>query len=74
MKEYADKRRNARESLIFIRDTVLLRQNRGETLTPAYDPSPYSVRVFPYPETHILSNMCSPTQKHISLAICAPLP
>ena len=43
MKEYSDKKRNARQSLIVIGNTVLLRQNRAETLTPAYDPSPYSV-------------------------------
>ena len=30
MKEYADKRRNARESSIVIGDTVLLKQNRAD--------------------------------------------
>ena len=43
MKEYADKRRNAREGSIVIGDTVLLKQNRADMLTPAYDLSPYSV-------------------------------
>ena len=35
-KEYADKR-------IVIGDTVLLKQNKADMLTPAYDPSPYTV-------------------------------
>ena len=43
MKEYADKRRNAQEGSIAIGDTVLLKQNRADTLTPAYDLSHYSV-------------------------------
>lgn len=43
MKEYAGKRWNARQSLIVIGNTVLLRQSRAVTLTPAYDSSPYSV-------------------------------
>ena len=43
MKEYADKRRNAQEGSIVIGDTVLLKQNRADTLTPAYNLSPYSV-------------------------------
>ena len=43
VKEYADKRGNAQESSIVIGHTVLLKQNRADMLTPAYDPSPYSV-------------------------------
>ena len=43
MKEYADKRRNARQSSIVIGDTVLLKQNKADTLTAAYNPSTYSV-------------------------------
>ena len=43
MKEYADKRRNARESSFVVGDTVPLKQNKADTLTAAYDPSPYSV-------------------------------
>ena len=43
MKAYADERRHAQESSIKIGDRVLLKQNRGDTLTPAYDPRPYAV-------------------------------
>ena len=40
MKEYADKRRNARESLIVVGDQVLLNQSKPDVLTPAFDPDP----------------------------------
>ena len=43
MKVYADERRYAQESSIKIGDPVLLKQNRGDTLTPVYDPRPYAV-------------------------------
>ncbi|XP_022787546.1 uncharacterized protein K02A2.6-like [Stylophora pistillata] len=43
MKAYADERRHALQSSIKIGDRVLLKQNRGNTLTPAYDPRPYAV-------------------------------
>ena len=43
MKVYADKRRHAQQSTIKIGDRVLLKQKRGDTLTPAYDPRPYAV-------------------------------
>ena len=43
MKAYADERRHAQQSLIQIGDRVLLKQNGGNTLTPAYDPRPYAV-------------------------------
>ena len=43
MKEYAHKRRNARESLIVVGDQVLLKQSKAEVLTPAFDPRPFSV-------------------------------
>ena len=43
MKEYADKRRNARESLIVVGDQVLLKQSKADVLTPAFDPRPFSV-------------------------------
>ena len=43
MKEYADKRRNARESLIVVGDQVLLKQSKAAVLTLAFDPRPFSV-------------------------------
>ena len=43
MKEYADKRRNARESSIVVGDQVLLKQSKTDVLTPAFDPRPFSV-------------------------------
>ena len=43
MKEYADKRRNARENLIVVGDQVLLKQSKADVLTPAFDPRPFSV-------------------------------
>ena len=43
MKDYADKRRNARESLIVVGDQVLLKQSKADVLTPAFDPRPFSV-------------------------------
>ncbi|PFX21834.1 Anamorsin [Stylophora pistillata] len=43
MKAYADERRHTSQSSIKIGDRVLLKQNRGNTLTPAYDPRPYAV-------------------------------
>ena len=43
MKEYPDKRRNARENLIVVRDQVLLKQSKADVLTPAFDPRPFSV-------------------------------
>ena len=43
MKEYADKRRNARESLIVVGDQVLLKQSKADVLTPAFGPRPFSV-------------------------------
>ena len=43
MKAYVDERRHAQQSLIKIGDRVLLKQNRGDMLTPAYDPRPYAV-------------------------------
>ena len=43
IKEYADKRRNARESLIVVGDQVLLKQSKADVLTPAFDPRPFSV-------------------------------
>ena len=43
MKAYADERRHAQQSLIQIGDHVLLKENGGNTLTPAYDPRPYAV-------------------------------
>ena len=43
MKEYADKRRNARESLIVVGDQVLLKQSKADVLTRAFDPRPFSV-------------------------------
>ena len=43
MKEYADKRRNARESLIVVGDQVLLKQSKADVLTPTFDPRPFSV-------------------------------
>ena len=43
MKEYADKRRNARESLMVLGDQVLLKQGKVDVLTPAFDPRPFSV-------------------------------
>ena len=43
MKAYADGRRHAQQRSIKIGDRVLLKQNRGDTLTPAYDPRPYAV-------------------------------
>ena len=43
MKAHADKRRHAQQSLIQIGDRVLLKQNEGNTLTPAHDPRPYAV-------------------------------
>ena len=43
MKEYADKRRNTRESLIVVGDQVLLKQSKADVLTPAFDPRPFSV-------------------------------
>ena len=36
MKEYADKRRNARESLIVVGDQVLLKQSKADVLTPPF--------------------------------------
>ena len=42
MKEYADKRRNARESLIVVGDQILLKQSKEDVLTPAFDPRPFS--------------------------------
>ena len=36
VKVYADERRHAQESSIKIGDRVLLKQNRGDMLTPAY--------------------------------------
>ena len=44
MKEYADKRRNARESLIVVGDQVLLKQSKADVLTPAFDPNLLSNR------------------------------
>ena len=38
MKAYAEERRHAQQSSIKIGDRVLLKQNRGDMLTPAYDP------------------------------------
>ena len=43
MKEYADKRRNARESLIVVGDQVLLKQSKADVLARAFDPRPFSV-------------------------------
>ena len=43
MKEYADKRRNARESFIVVGDQVLLKQSKAAVLTLAFDPRPFSV-------------------------------
>ena len=43
MKEYPDKRRNARENLIVVGDQVLLKQSKADVLTPAFDPQPFSV-------------------------------
>ncbi|CAH3171417.1 unnamed protein product [Porites lobata] len=43
MKEYADKRRNARENLIVVGDQVLLKQSKADVLTPAFDPRLFSV-------------------------------
>ena len=43
MKEYADKRRNARESLIVVGDQILLKQSKADVLTQAFDPGPFSV-------------------------------
>ena len=43
MKAYADERRHAQQSSIKIGDHVLLKQNKGGKLTPAYDPRPYTV-------------------------------
>ena len=43
MKDYADKRRNARESLIVVGDQVLLKQSKADVLTLAFDPRPFSV-------------------------------
>ena len=43
MKEYAHKRRNARESLIVVGDQVLLKQSKADVLTPAFDSRPFSV-------------------------------
>ena len=40
MKEYADKRRNARESLIVVGDQVLLKQSKADVLTSAFAPDP----------------------------------
>ena len=42
MKAYADERRNAQRSSIKIGDRVL-KQNRGDTLTPAHDLRPHAV-------------------------------
>ena len=42
-KVYADERRHAQQSSIKIGDRVLLKQNRGDMLIPAYDPWPYAV-------------------------------
>ena len=43
MKAYADECRHALQSSIKIGDRLLLKQNRGGKLTPAYDPQPYTV-------------------------------
>ena len=43
MKEYADKRRNARENLIVVGDQVLLKQSIADVRTPAFDPRFFSV-------------------------------
>ena len=43
MKTYADEHRHTQKSLIKIGDRVLLKQNRGDTLTPAHDPRSYAV-------------------------------
>lgn len=43
MKAYAEERRHAQQSSIKTGDRVLLKQNRGDMLTPAYDPRPYAV-------------------------------
>ena len=43
MKEYADKRRHAWESLIVVGDQVLLKQSKADVLTPAFDPRPFSI-------------------------------
>ena len=40
MKEYADKRRNARESLIVVGDQVLLKQSKADVLTQHLTPDP----------------------------------
>ena len=43
MKEYADKRRGTKPSLIKPGDSVLVRQHKTNKLTPPYDPHPYTV-------------------------------
>lgn len=43
MKAYADGRRHAQENSIKIGERVLLKQNRSDTLSSAYDPRPYAV-------------------------------
>ena len=43
MKVYADEHRYAQNSSIKIGDHVLLKQNRGDMLTPAHDPRPCAV-------------------------------
>ena len=43
IKEYADERRNAWESLIVVRDQVLLKQSKAAVLTLPFDPRPFSV-------------------------------
>ena len=40
MKEYADKRRNARENLIVVGDQVLLKQSKADVLTQHLTPDP----------------------------------
>lgn len=43
MKEYADKRRNARKTEVKIGDSVLVKQTKQNKLTTPYDPKPYEV-------------------------------
>jgi len=40
MKGYADRRGNARKSLIVVGDQVLLKQRKADVLTPSFDSDP----------------------------------
>ncbi|KAJ8027737.1 hypothetical protein HOLleu_29776 [Holothuria leucospilota] len=43
MKHYAEKKHSLKQSSIRVGDSVLLRQNKINKLTPPYDPKPFKV-------------------------------